>query len=95
MLTGVTCLAIRHVFWRSLGNNLSAAIAGFRAEINQPVGTLDDVEVVFNDNDGMARIHEALENLQQHAHVVEVQAGGGFVEKKQSRSRDEGRETRA
>ena len=61
-------------------NNLTAAISGFRAEVNHPVSAFDDVEVVFDDDDGMARVHEALENPDQHADVVEVQTGGGFVE---------------
>jgi len=35
----------------------------------------------------MTRVHEPLENFHQHAHVVEMQAGGGFVEQKQRSSR--------
>ena len=84
-LSGMTRLALRHFLRCAAGNDLPAAIAGFRAEVNHPVRAFDHVKVVFDDDDGMARVHEALENLEQHAHVVEVQAGGGFVEEKQRR----------
>ena len=36
-------------------------------------------------------IDEALKDLEQHPHIIEVQSGGGFVEEEQGRSRVEGR----
>jgi hypothetical protein len=50
---------------------------------------------MLDDDHGMPTVHEALKNFQQHAHVVEVQAGGGFVEEEKSSSRVEGRGARA
>ena len=41
---------------------------------------LDDVEVVFDDDDGVAVVGEAVQDLEEVADVGEVQAGGGFVE---------------
>ena len=67
-------------FGRALGNNLAALVAGIGAEIDDPVGRFNDVEVVFDDEDGMAGIDEALKDIEQDADVIEVQAGGGFVE---------------
>ena len=67
---------------RAAHHNFPAAVAGFRAEINDPVGAFDDVQVVFDDNDRMTSIHEALKNLKQDADVIEMQAGGGFIKKK-------------
>ena len=72
--------ASRDFLWRARGDNLSALVAGLRSQINDPVGTLDDVEIMFDDNHRMARVNQSLEYLQQHPHIVEVQAGGGFVE---------------
>ena len=94
-MPGKTRLTLRHFLRRSCRDDLSTAISGFRAKINHPVSALDHVEVVFNDDDGIARVHEALENLEQHAHVIEVQASGGFVEEKQCSSRVESRGSRA
>ena len=44
------------------------------------VGGLDDVEVVLDDDHGVAGVHQAVEHAQQLADVLEVQAGGGLVE---------------
>ena len=44
------------------------------------VGALDDVQVVFDDHHGVAAVHQPLEHLQQLAHVVSVEAGGGLVQ---------------
>ena len=76
----VTGLTLRNFLRRSDNDDLSAAVASFRAEVNHPIGTFDDIEIVLDNNNGMAGVDEALENLQQHAHVVEVQASRGFVE---------------
>jgi hypothetical protein len=72
-----------YLFGHALRHDFTALITGVGTEINNPVGGFDDVEVVLNDDDGMTGIHEALENLEQHAHVIEVQAGGGLVEEKE------------
>jgi hypothetical protein len=79
-----------NLLWRSADDDLAAAIAGFRAEVNHPIGTFDHIEIVFDDDDRMAGVHKALKDLKQHAHVVKVQAGGGLVEEEQSPSRVEG-----
>ena len=35
---------------------------------------------MFNHHDCVAEIHQSLEHVEQMPHVVEVQAGGGFIE---------------
>ena len=44
------------------------------------VGGGDDVGVVLNDEDGVAGVAEAEDGSQELFDVVEVEAGGGFVE---------------
>ena len=44
------------------------------------VGGLDDVEVVLDDDHGVAGIDQALEHAEQPPDVLEVQAGGRLVE---------------
>jgi len=65
-----------------LGDDFAAQIAGIGAEINHPIGGLNDVEVVFDDEDGVAGIDEALKDLEQDAHVIEVQAVVGSSNRK-------------
>jgi len=50
------------------------------AEINNVVGTLYNVEVVFDDQHGVAGVAEFEQHFQQLCHVGEMQAAGGLVE---------------
>ena len=43
-------------------------------EVDDPVGRLDHVEVVLDDDDRVARVDEAVQHFEQLAHVLEVQA---------------------
>ena len=62
------------------GENLAALFAALGTEIDDPIGGFDDVEVVLDDDDGIALIAETMQNDQQLLNVVEVQTGGGFIE---------------
>ena len=44
------------------------------------IRALDDIQVVLNDHHRVARIHQTLQNLQQLAYVVGVEARGGLVQ---------------
>jgi hypothetical protein len=68
------------LFGSAFGDDASTASAAFRAEIDEPVGFGDEVEVMFDDDDGVAGIDEALEDLDETADVLEVEADGGFFE---------------
>src|SRR5580658_8773580 len=68
---------------RSLGHDLSAAIAAFGSEVNHPVGTANHVQVVFDDQDTPAVLDQSLECRKQFGDVVEVQASGGLIEDEQ------------
>src|SRR6266481_7532372 len=67
-------------FGRALGDDAAAALAAFRAEVNDPVGLFDDVEMVLDDEHGVAEIDKALQDVEELSNVVEVQAGGGLIE---------------
>ena len=67
-------------FGRPLGDDPAAAGAPFGAEVDEPVGGLDDVEVVLDDDDRVSLPLEAVEHVQQLADVVEVEPGGRLVE---------------
>src|ERR1035437_5881806 len=43
------------------------------------IGNSDlDVEVVLDDDDGVAEVGEAVEDFEELAHIVEVEAGGTY-----------------
>ena len=58
----------------------ASIFAAFGAQVEDPIGVADDVEVVLDDDDGVAKVGEAVENFEKFAHVVEVEASGGLVE---------------
>src|SRR4051812_43868623 len=64
-------------------NKLPAFVASVGAEVEDPVGGFDDLKVVFDDDEAVAGVDDALENFEQDSYVFEVEAGGGFVEDEQ------------
>src|SRR2546421_2590798 len=79
-LAGVGLFGASDEFGRALGDDAAAAFAAFGAEIDDPVGLFDDVEVVFDDENGVAEVNEALQDIEQFSYVIEVQAGCWLVE---------------
>jgi len=65
---------------RAGGDDLSAAVAALGAEVDDPVGGLDHVEVVLDDDHGVALVTQPVQDFQQVLDVMEVQAGGRFVQ---------------
>ena len=68
---------------RALRDDLAPADTRLGAEIDDPVGALDHVNVVLDDDDGVAEIDEALQDFEQLPHIVEVQPRRRLVEQVQ------------
>src|SRR5262249_47393661 len=64
-------------------DDLAAAVAAFRAEIDDPVGGAYDVEVVLDNDEGVAGRQQPAERPEQLCDVVEMQPGRGLVEKEE------------
>src|SRR6476659_1631494 len=75
--------AFHDLLRRTAGDNSTAIGAGFGAELDDPVGRFDHVEIVFDDDYRVAVIDEAVEDFEQFRKVVEVEAGGGFIKEVQ------------
>src|SRR5437879_10069034 len=65
---------------RAARDDLATALAAFRAKVDQPVGRLDDVEVVLDHDDRVAFVAQAVEHVEELCDIVEVQTGGGLIE---------------
>ena len=79
-LTRVALLHCGNLFGASLGHHRSAAVSAFGTHIDDPVGTLDHVQIVFDHNDRVPLIHQTVEDIEQLAHIVEVQASCRLIE---------------
>ena len=71
---------LRDLLRRADRDDLAARLAALGAEVDEPVGLLDHVEVVLDHEHGVARVDEALQHLEQLLDVGEVQAGRRLVE---------------
>ena len=78
-LAGPRLFALSHLFRRTFGNDGAASVTAFRPKVDDPIGRLDHIEIVFNDNNGIALIHQSLQDKQQFAHIFKMQTRGRFV----------------
>ena len=79
----VTGRAFCDVFRRS-GDDQSPTIGSrFRSEIDHPIRGPDDFQIMFDDEQTVALIHQFLKDFEENGDVIEMQAGGGFVENEQ------------
>ena len=68
------------VFRGALGNDLTAVDTAFGAEVNDPIGGTDDIEVVFDDEDSIPGFHQPVEDIEQALNIGKVETGGGLIE---------------
>src|SRR5262245_43662971 len=66
--------------WCSRGDELAPSGAPFGAQVDDPVGPGDHVELMFDHNDRVSGIGQALEQVHQPRNIGRMQAGRGLVE---------------
>ena len=80
----------RRDFFRSaLRDDGSSSVSAFRPHIDQIIRSLDDIKVVFNDDDGIAAVRQSLQNADQFAHIREMKPCRRFVEDAENQPRSE------
>src|SRR5687768_857422 len=65
---------------RTRGHDLATGVAAFWSEVDDVVRDLDHVEVVLDQQDGVAGIDKAIQRSKQPLDVGHVQSGGWLVE---------------
>src|SRR5512134_3267468 len=73
-----------HLLGKALADDLATGLAALGAEIDDPVGGADDVEVMLDDDQRVAGGEELAERAQELRHVVEVKAGRGLIKQEQN-----------
>ena len=68
------------LFRRAGGDHRSAPAPAAGTEVDHPVRGFDDVEVMLDDDRGVAALDEAVDGREQQHDVRRMQAGRGFVE---------------
>ncbi len=59
--SGMRILGLRNLFGRSGGDDFTTRITSFRAEIDDPIGALNHLQIVLDHHERMPAIHKALE----------------------------------
>ena len=80
VLAGVRGLAGRHCLRSTGADEGPSPGAALRAQIDEPVGGLDDIQIVLDDQHRVPGVHQPLQHLQQLLHIVGVQTRGGLVQ---------------
>lgn len=80
VMAGVALFDLADVLGGALGEDFSAFVASFGTDINQVIGSFDDIEIVFDDDDGVALIDEFMQDFEQFFDVLEMQACCGLVQ---------------
>jgi hypothetical protein len=83
---GGTGAAGGNSFGWARGDEFSAFRSCFWAEIEDPVGIFDNIEMVLDDKKGGTLVDEAVEQSDEEGDIVEVKTGGGFIEDEKRRS---------
>ncbi len=61
-------------FRTSHSDKLPSTRAAVRPKIHNPVGDLDDIEIVFNQKEGVPLFDQTVENFGELANIVEMKA---------------------
>ena len=72
ILPGERLLFLRDRLWRPFGNNGAACFTATRPHIDDPVSAFDHIEVVFDHDERIALVPEAVKNLQQGGDIGEA-----------------------
>ena len=80
VLASIAARRFRHFFRRALRDHLASTTAALGTKIDDVIRHLDDIQIVLNDDDGIARIRQLLQYVDQLLYVDGVQAGRGFVQ---------------
>ena len=76
-------LASGYFLGSAFGNDGAATGSSLGTEVDDVVGTLDDIHIVFHHQYRMSESEQAVEGGKKVTDVMEVKSGGGFVEDKQ------------
>lgn len=78
--SGKGILFLSQLFGRSAKDELSACGSAIRTHVDNVVGHLDDIHIVFDNKHGIALVDQLLQHAEEDADVFEMETCGGLVE---------------
>ena len=69
-----------HFLRRSEKDDLTTGSTTVRSHINEPVCLLHHIQIVLDDNNGVATIYQAVQQFHDLLNIGSVETGGGLVQ---------------
>src|SRR5262249_26530839 len=83
----VRLLDLRHTLGGAQRHDAPASVPTVWTQIDDIIGSFDDIKVMLDDEHGVATVHQAGQNLEQALDVGEVQTGCRLIQNVQGASR--------
>src|SRR5262249_25228915 len=80
IFSSVTPRRLRNLFRRPLRQNLSSTLPAFGTKVDDPIGRLNHVEIVLNDQQRIAGIAQPEQHFEQFGHVVKMQPSRRLIQ---------------
>src|SRR5690606_20833688 len=75
----IAVLVLGHLFGCPFCHYATACLSAFRSKVHNPVSRRNDIQIVLNNDDGVAKVDQPLQNAQQLADICKMEARGGFI----------------
>src|SRR6187431_605728 len=72
-------LAFGNVGRLTCENHIASFITSFRTKINDPIGTSNNIKIVFNNDDRMSLFYQCIERSKQFFYIMKMKTCCGFV----------------
>jgi hypothetical protein len=72
--------AAGYFFGGAFGNHRTTLVSAFGTHIDYPIGALDDIEVVFDYENGISKSYQLLQHLNQLSYILKMQTNSRLVQ---------------
>lgn len=79
ILTRIRVFACHQALRCTAEDEMPPILAPLGTQVDDVIGTLDDLHIVLDDEERMPFLQEGVESLHKHVHIVDVKPGGRFV----------------
>ena len=80
ILTRIAALRALDILGRALSDNLATTLASLGAEVDNPICNAHYIEVMLYDDSRITAIHQAVDDIQQLAYILEMETRSGLIE---------------
>lgn len=79
-LAGIGAFLFEDIPGNSGEYKLSTPVSALRTDVDAVVGIGDDIEIMLDDQDGIAFLHETVEDDEEFLDIGEMETGRGLIE---------------